>query len=221
MAYFRELPDFEYISRLNDANSSSDYVKVKNIFRRGKMREDIFNDYTFFTEYIIIGNERPDNVAEKIYGDPELDWVILYANNIVSVRDEWPLTNVQFKNFLIDKYGTIEKAESVKLYRSKEVRDTLDNIILPAGLEIDKDYSITYRDPGLGTEVIATDISIPITFTDYEDEIQDRLRNINVIKSNYLGLVISNMEEEMTYVKSSQYINDTLKRADNIKIKGG
>lgn len=220
MTYFREIPEFDYVSRLNNTNSSSDYVRVKNLFRRAKIREDIFNDYTFFTKYIIIGNERPDNVAEKLYNDSGLDWIILYANNIVSVRDEWPLTNVQFKNYMFDKYGTVEKINSVKLFKSKEVRDTLDNIILPEGLEIDKDYTITYRDPGLGTEVIASDISTPITFQDYESQIQDKLRNINIIKTVYLNLIINDMEKEMTYNKSSQYVNDNLKRADNIKIKG-
>ena len=86
MGYFRQLPDFNYVSRLDEKVSSTDYVEVKNLFRRAKVREDLFQNFTAFTRYTIVGDERPDNVAEKFYGDPELDWVILHINNILNVE---------------------------------------------------------------------------------------------------------------------------------------
>ena len=66
-SYFRQVPDFEYVSRDSEQRQISEYATVKNLFRRGKLREDIFGDLTFFTKYKIIGDERPDNVAYKIY----------------------------------------------------------------------------------------------------------------------------------------------------------
>ena len=39
MAYFNELPDILYQSPLLHKNSSSDYIIIKNIFRRVKMAE--------------------------------------------------------------------------------------------------------------------------------------------------------------------------------------
>ena len=66
-SYFRGIPDFDYVSRLPDAKIS-DYIPVKNLFKRGKLREDIFGSLQYFTKYKIIGDERPDNVAYKIYG---------------------------------------------------------------------------------------------------------------------------------------------------------
>ena len=74
MGYFRQLPNFDYVSRLKNPVSSSDYIEVKNLFRRGKVRKDFFQNFTIFTRHTIIGDERPDNVAVEYYDDPDLDW---------------------------------------------------------------------------------------------------------------------------------------------------
>ena len=37
MGYFRELPDIAYQSPLNHKNSSTDFIVIKNIFRKAKM----------------------------------------------------------------------------------------------------------------------------------------------------------------------------------------
>ena len=66
-SYFRQVPNFEYVSRTADTKNISEYSPVKNLFKRGKLKEDIFNDLTLFTKYKIIGDERPDNVASKVY----------------------------------------------------------------------------------------------------------------------------------------------------------
>ena len=42
-SYFRQVPNFDYVSRLPNANIG-DYIPVKNIFKKGKLREDIFQD---------------------------------------------------------------------------------------------------------------------------------------------------------------------------------
>ena len=75
--YFSKIPDFEYVSRLKDANIS-DYEPVKNLFKRAKIREDIFQDLAFFTKYDIKGDDRPDNVAFEIYGDSSLDLSLIH-----------------------------------------------------------------------------------------------------------------------------------------------
>ena len=69
--YFRRLPDLEYVSRLKDSKLS-DYIVVKNLFKKGILREDIYQNLASFEKYKIIGDERPDNVAQKIYGNSEL-----------------------------------------------------------------------------------------------------------------------------------------------------
>ena len=102
--YFRQLPNFEYVNRTSskDGKSEGDYTIVKNLFKKGKLRDDIFQDATFFTKYTIKGDDRPDNVANKIYGDPTLDWVVLLSNNIVNIQSEWPLSQADFNTYLTE-----------------------------------------------------------------------------------------------------------------------
>ena len=88
--YFDKVPDFEYVSRLPDANIS-DYIPVKNLFKRIALRQDIYQDLSFFTKYKITGNDRPDNIASNVYGRSDLDWVVLTSNNIINIQDEWPM----------------------------------------------------------------------------------------------------------------------------------
>ena len=83
-SYFRQVPNFDYVSRDSNQRQISEYATVKNLFRRGKLRDDIFGNLSYFTKYQIIGDERPDNVAYKLYNDETLDWVILLSNNTLS-----------------------------------------------------------------------------------------------------------------------------------------
>ena len=68
MSYFRELPNFQYQSPFIDSLSSSEYVTVKNIFRRMTLRDDLKNIFTVFNKYEIKEGDRPDTVAEEVYG---------------------------------------------------------------------------------------------------------------------------------------------------------
>ena len=103
-SYFQRVPDFNYVSRLPDAKIG-DYIRVKNLFKKGKLREDIFQNLAFFEKYKIVGDDRPDNVAFEVYDDSSLDWVILLSNNILNIQSEWPLPQTDFDRFVLDKYG--------------------------------------------------------------------------------------------------------------------
>lgn len=218
MGYFNRLPNFNYVSRLDEKVSSSDYIEVKNIFKRAKIREDFFQNFTAFTRYTINGDERPDNVAQKFFKDPDLDWIVLYINNIINVREEWPLTNQSFKNHLVDKYGSLEGAYAIHHYETEEVRDQANNIVVPAGLQVDENFTITYRDVAMGKEVIASDITDGITNEQFETNLQNEKRQIYILRPAFLGIVLDDIERVMTYSQSSQYINDKLKKASNINI---
>ena len=102
-SYFKNIPNFEYVSRIATAKNISDTIIVKNLFKRGKIREDILNELTYFTKYQIVGDARPDNVAKQVYNNPYLDWLILLANNMMNVETEWPLTEDAFNKYLLNK----------------------------------------------------------------------------------------------------------------------
>ena len=218
-AYFRHIPDFEYVSRTADTKQISEYQKVKNLFKRGKLKNDIFKNLTYFTKYQIIGDDRPDNVAFDVYQDETLDWVVLLSNNITNIQTEWPLDHQSFYNFLINKYGSEEQIHAVHHYETTEVRNTDKTIIVPEGLEVPKNYSIEFYDSRLETTTTVSNITTEITNYAYENKIEDEKRNIFVLKPNYVNLILNDMEDAMTYKEgSTQYVSETLVRGENIVI---
>ena len=218
--YFSQVPDLEYIDRTPGEKTISAYQTVKNLFKRAKLREDIFSDLTYFTKYQIVGDERPDNVAEKFYDDPTLDWVILLANNITNIQTEWPLTENSFHNFLIEKYGSEVGISSTHHYECTGVKDTLGVVIAPEGLTIDKDFTVTYYDKLTSAGIVtATNLAETITNYDFESKLQDEKRNIYVLKPEYISVIFNDLEDIMEYKKgSTQYRSGTLKVADNIRL---
>lgn len=133
--YFRQVPNFEYINRNADNKDISNYIPVKNFFKRGKLREDIFGNLSFFTKYEIQGDDRPDNVAYKLYGDSTLDWIILLSNNILNIQSEWPLPQTTFDSFLLNKYGSYENLYSgIHHYETIKIVNSGGATILPEGL---------------------------------------------------------------------------------------
>lgn len=216
--YFDKVPDFEYVSRLPDANIS-DYIPVKNLFKRITLRQDIYQDLSFFTKYEIIGNDRPDNVALKVYGRSDLDWVVLTSNNIINIQDEWPMPQLEFDAYLLNKYGTYDNLNSSHHYETTELKND-DVIIVQKGLQVPSTYSITYYfDSGIDSGMVTSYPVVEITNYQYEEKLNNDKRSIFLLKPRYLNVIIDDFEELMTYKKgSSQYKTETLKTADNIRL---
>ena len=217
-SYFSEVPNFEYVSRLPDAKIS-DYITVKNFFKRGFLREDIFQNLAFFTKYSISGNDRPDNVAFEIYQDSTLDWLVLMANNIVNIQNEWPLSNVDFDELMLDRYGSYDTLfNGIHHYETTEVKDARDVKIVNAGLKVESDYSVTFYDERADQMKTVTP-TIPVTNYQYEQKVNEDKRNIYLLQPRYLQVVRDDLEDIMTYREgSTQYMSETLKRADNIRL---
>lgn len=225
--YFRKLPSFEYVSRIPDAKIG-DYIEVKNLFKKGSLRPDIFKNVAFFEKYKIEGDDRPDNVAYKVYNDSTLDWVVLISNNIINIQTEWPLTQNSFDNYLRDKYGiglTTEEEiynniyNGVHHYETIEIKNSQGVVIVPAGLQVPEDYSVSFYDFFIDSHIDTGNIAVPVTNYDYEEKIENDKRNIYILKQRYLNIVLDDMIDLMTYKEgSSQYMTETLKRADNIRL---
>jgi hypothetical protein len=218
-SYFRQVPNFDYVSRLPNANIG-DYIPVKNIFKKGKLREDIFQDLAFFEKYKIQGNDRPDNVAFEVYGDSTLDWLVLLCNNVVNIQTEWPLTQDAFDRYVLNKYGDYETLYSgIHHYETSEVTNSQGVVMVPSGLEVPDGYSINYYDYFIDSQIDTGNIAVEVTNYEYEDKLENDKRNIYILKSRYLNVVLDDMGDIMPYKKgSSQYVSETLKRGDNIRL---
>ena len=214
MAYFDEFPDILLPSFVDGRTSSSDFVKSKNLFKRAKIRDDFFSVATVFDFYTINGDDRPDNVAFKVYGDSTLDWVILISNNILNVRDEWPMNQYEFQRYIDNKYSTTLLTQ-IHHYESKEVRNTNGFILQEAGIWVDGDHSFSWSEGGKRyTQTGTTSVSN----LQFEEDRNNKKRSINVIRSRYLEVIKEDMRELLTYTDSSQYVNRKLKKGSNLRI---
>ena len=218
-SYFQRVPDFNYVSRLPDSKIG-DYIRVKNLFKKGKLREDIFQNVAFFEKYKIVGDDRPDNVAFEVYDDSALDWIVLLSNNILNVQSEWPLPQTDFDRFVLDKYGDYNTLyNGIHHYETTEVKNTQGVTIIPAGLQVDSSYSVSYYDFFTDLQVTTGNLAIPVTNYEYEEKVENDKRNIFILKPRYLNIVFDDMEEIMQYKKgSSQFVSESLKTGDNIKL---
>ena len=218
MGYFRELPSIEYESFLSNETSTQKYLLVKNLFRRSKLREDLQNNFTVFQKYHIEEGVRPDIVAEELYGDPELDWVVMLTANIVNVRNDWPLSNRDLYNLASEKYGT--DLNSLHHYETVEIKDSLGRVVLPAGKTVDSNFIFTYTDPdtNLGTRTFsASTVRLPITNYEYEILKNEEKSLIYLLKPGYIQQFLNDMRNIMTYNKSSEYVTDRIIRTENTK----
>ena len=213
-SYFRQVPRLDYPSLANDRQSAYDFQTVKNLFKRAVMRDDIFNEVIAFEKYSVQGDERPDQVAYNFYEDSGLDWVILTTNNIVHVRDEWPMSNQDFLNYLNSKY-TESELSNVHHYETKIIRDSRGRLIQPEGLIVPEGHSVTFLDNG----VLRTESSLTlVNFLNHETTLNDNKREINILRSEFLTIFLDDIKNIMRYEESNQYISDDLKKTENPRL---
>ena len=213
MGYFRELPNLLYPSFLPEKTSSLDFIEVKNIFRRVKVRDDLYKNFVIFQKYEIPEGARPDTVAEDVFGSPRLDWVVLTVAGILNVRNEWPLSNRDLYNYAHDKYG--DSLNSVRFFETKEVKDSSGRLILPKGKVVDSDFTI----PNPTNPSATLNPVVGISNFVYETRLNEEKRNINILRIEYLSEFLDDMKSIMTYTKSSEYLDDQTIRAENLNIK--
>jgi hypothetical protein len=140
MGYFRELPNLEVLNRTKNDVSNDETVIIKNFFKRAKVREDLLSAVAAFDYYSITENERPEQIAEKIYGDSGLDWVILTVNNITNINDQWPLDVDSFNKYMIHKYGSEEAYSDIHHYETIALHDSFNRVVFPGELIVDESF---------------------------------------------------------------------------------
>lgn len=214
MAYFQYFSKLRYPS-LTQKGDDYEYATVTNLFRRGKIRDDIFNETVLFDKYSIQGDDRPDNVAYKVYDNAELDWIVLLSNNIINIRDEWPMSQKSFENYMKEKYPTSAERYAVKHYTTSEIKDSKGRLIRPEGIIVSPDSYDDYKFEYFlnGNVITETKESLSIvTFDDYEVDLNEQKRQIYLIKPKFVSTIIKDMEKIMKYNQSSQFVDKNTKK---------
>ena len=235
MSYFRELPDILYQSNLLHKVSSQEYIQIKNIFRRVKIQDWIQDNVQFFNKYTIRDGERPDTMAERLYGTSERDWIIILTAGITNIRNDWPLSNYDLYRYVEAKYGT--DLNAVHHYETIEVRDNKGRLILPAGQRVDQNFTIPTpydasatnfyvgvrpQSDNIDYRSVNSDIN-PVTGVsnyEYETQLNESKRRIEVMKPIYLQQFLNDMRELMNYKESSRTVNSKLLTTENTRLIG-
>ena len=238
MGYFRELPNIAYQSPLLHKNSSTDYIIIKNIFRRVKLFDYIRSSSTFFDKYVIGDDDRPDTVAESLYGDSRLDYIVILVAGITNIHHQWPIQDYQVYNYALDKYGSEEEMNKIKYYETFEIRDENERQILPPNLIVDADFKIDgtiNKFPSTRYTLIAetgnrqlddkdefsvtTDnIASAVTNLEFEYIENEKRREIDVLNVGYLNTFINDLRDIVRYDKSSSYITSSLAATENTEV---
>ena len=218
MGYFQELPNILHPSLFPSRNKVESTIVVKNLFKRSKLRTDVDQAITAFNYFDIKEGMRPDMVAQELYDNPELDWVVLTSNNITNIRNEWPLSHNDLQEYMLEKYGSDANIAKVHHFETREIIDEFDRVVMPAGLQVDENFTFKYKNST--NSILNVNPVSAITNYQYEVKLNDQKRRIRVLKSEYLSAFVSEHREIMSYDKSSNYISKKLKRAYNPRLSG-
>ncbi len=237
MGYFRELPDIAYQSPLLHKNSSRDYIIIKNIFRRSKLFDYLKDNVSLFNKFIIGEGDRPDTIAEEIYGDSSLDYVIILVAGITNIHNQWPLQDFQVYEYTLNKYGSEIAMNEEHHYETYEIKDNLGRQILPPNLIVDEEFKIDGTSSKFNTKyniiselgnrqlddkdefTVKTDnIAFPVTNFQYEIELNEKRRKIDVLKPSYVNTFVNDLRDVLRYEKSSNYITSSLAATENTNV---
>ena len=221
MGYFQELPDILYPSLLPSRNKVESRIAVKNFFKRSKLRTDLDQAITAFNYYNIKDGMRPDMVAQELYDNPELDWVVLTSSNITNIRNEWPLDHNDLQEYMLEKYGSDARIAEAEIYETRKIVDEYNRVVIPAGLEVDSNFSLEYLNySGQKIIVSSSQVVAPVTNYQYEVRLNDEKRKIRVLKPQFVSLFLTDHKNIMRYDRSSDYISNRLKGTYNPRISG-
>ena len=185
--FFANYPRLAYdISGLN--SRKPDYTVAVNLLVRNKIKDAVEDDITIYYPYIVPEGMRPDVLSYQYYGDTMYTWTIFLVNNIIDPYWEWPLSYKDFKEYMIDKYGSVEKSKS-KIHhyeyiaRARQEKTGTSDPVPEYRLEIDyQTYAETDREE---REIIYS--------YGYEKDLNETKREIQLIDSSF----IRNIQDEV------------------------
>ena len=206
--YFSIIPNISYDEKpISYPFSESDYVTAKNFFRRYKVNEDVFSNAVYFKKYTIIDGERPDSLADKLYGDPFYDWIILLTNNMVNAQYDWPKSNYEVYKIVESEYD--DPYSEISYYETSAIGQ------FAAGLRVDETfYNGTHKVyiDGAATTKNGNEICSPVTVAEDWQRENEKKREIYILKSRYVQSFVDDFRKQNKYKKSSDYISQRLKK---------
>ena len=171
--YFNAFPIIPY-----DSIGEYNFKEVTNLLRRVRVRAKVKTNTMLFDTYDVRDGETPEIIADKLYDDPELHWVILMINDITDRFHQWPLSAAQLNQYVTDKYDDVNGTHHYEV--TQDSGDTTVKI----WVENDADTN-------------AYSSATPITNYEYELTEQDRKRKIQLLDPSYIIIFVNEFQNRM------------------------
>ena len=169
--YFQNFPLIPY-----DSVGNGQYKLVTNLLKRVALRAKVRTNVLLFDTYNVQEGQTPEMIADKLYGDSNLHWIVMYVNNITDRYHQWPLTTPQFLAFLNDKYSNPDGLHHYEITQtSGDTTVTID----------------------IGTDNTEHSGATLITNREFEEKRQDTLRAIRLLDPAYVDQFVEEFENLM------------------------
>ena len=202
--YFSLLPNLQYDTKpISYPFSESDFTIVKNFFKRSKIDPNIFGYATFYDKYAVNEGVKIETIAEKYYGNPFYDWVIILTNNLINPKFDVPQNEWTLRKMIEHKYGEVDAHSGIHHYetietKSGQIIDGLQVLALEGGLVVDEKFyesPFTYWDGTQQVTVNGNTISKPVTNYEYETEENEKKRDIYILRKSYFGRFVEEFKK--------------------------
>jgi len=218
--YFKSIPNISYDRKpISYPFSESDRIIAKNFFRRYKLNDDAFGYATFYKKYSMQEGVKIETIADKYYGKPEYDWVIILSNNFINPQFSVPLNDYTVRKIAEDKYGD-DTYSGVHHYETIETKSgqTIGSkpvLALEGGLRVDKtfyDSPFTYWNGTQNVTVAGNTVSKPVLNFNHEIYENENKREIYILRKPYFFKFVEEFKKQNRYSQSSDFISQRLKK---------
>jgi len=177
--YFDSFPVIRY------GSTDGTIKNVTNLLRRVAIRSKLKTNVSFFDTYDVKNGETPEIIADKLYDDPKLHWIIMLVNNVTDRYHDWPMSEQQFNSYLNEKYSNPDGIHHYEI--SQESGDTTQKIEV-------------YDPELISSDTDAYTSATAITNREFEESEQDKKRKIRLLDPIFVDQFV---EEFNSLIKES------------------
>ena len=173
--YFESFPKIFY-----DSVGQGNPKVVTNLLRRVAIRAKVKTNTMLYDTYDVKSGETPEIIADKLYQDPELHWIVMLVNNVTDRYHQWPMKEQQFNTFLTEKYDNPDGVHHYEI--SQESGDTSTKIEVYANEALYTGDTDFYNSATI------------VTNREYEEREQDKKRQIRLLDPRYIDEFVDEFE---------------------------
>ena len=175
-----------------------------NLMARASVIPELLKNPAIYYKYDIQEGDTPEIIAHKYYGDSYRYWIVLLANEILDPQWEWPMSGQVFQNYITTKYTDFNAYSTIHHYEKTLTQfDFGTNTTTTNTVEIDEDTYISLEETTKTFSLPTGDVSVTVSKTavnyyDYEEKLNESKRNINILNSNYVNQLETELQKLMS-----------------------